>query len=365
MPLQAAPVSLTPVALEQLPGWTADDLSGALVSFRTSCATLLKQNPGKSMGAGGRAGTVRDWQPICREAVKMATASPEQTRRFFSQNFKSYWVENGRSGTFTGYYGTGLKGSPVRTGRFIHPVYGTPPGLLRANLGDFDKKFGNQPVWGRLNGDHFQPFYSRAEINAGALDGGKAPVLFWAEDPIDVYFLHVQGSGQVTFPDGTMKRIGFAAKNGREYYAIGRELIKIGEMRPEEVHMRSIRDWLLRNPGRARQLMEKNPSYIFFRFTPDSGPLGAMGVPLTPGRSLAVDPQFIPYGAPLWVDIQPNARLTEHMQRLMIAQDTGSAIRGAVRGDYYWGTGHAAGDKAGVMDNKGRWAILLPKHLRP
>ena len=351
--------------ISALPGWAAGDLKGALVSFRTSCGTLLKQNPGKSMGAGGRAGTVRDWQPVCREAVALKDPSPEQARRFFSQNFRAYWVQGGASGKFTGYYETGLTGSPVRTAEFIHPVYGTPPSLIRANLGDFDTKRSNQPVWGRLSEGRFQPFYSRAEINAGALDGGKAPVLFWAENPIDVYFLHVQGSGEVSFSDGTVKHIGFAAKNGREYIAIGRELIKMGEMRPEEVHMRSIRNWLERNPGRARQLMEKNPSYIFFQFTKDRGPLGAMGVPLTPQHSLAVDPQFIPYGAPLWVDIQPNARLTEPMRRLMIAQDTGSAIRGAVRGDYYWGTGHAAGEKAGVMDNTGRWAILLPKHLQP
>ncbi len=358
LPLQAAPIPFTPVALSSLPGWTADDLSGALVSFRTSCAVILRRAPDASMGAGGQAGRVRDWQPACRAAMALTAPTPENARRFFSTHFNSYWVQNAAYGTFTGYYGTGLKGSPVRTGRFIHPVYGKPAALLQ-------KKSGGQTVWGQMKEGRFQPFYTRAQINGGALEGGKAPVLFWAEDPIDVYFLHVQGSGQVTFPDGTIKQVGFAAKNGHTYYAIGRELIQRGEMRPEEVHMRSIRDWLLQHPGQARQLMEVNPSYIFFRFTNASGPLGAMGVPLTPERSLAVDPQSIPYGVPLWVDIQPNARITTRLQKLMVAQDTGSAIRGAVRGDYYWGTGHDAGNQAGVMDNRGRWAILLPKHLRP
>lgn len=358
-------MSLTSVALEQLPGWATDDLGGALVSFRTSCRTLLRQSPGKSMGAGGRAGTVRDWHPVCREAVRLGAPSPEQARRFFTEHFRAWWVQGGDSGTFTGYYGTGLTGSLTRTGRFIHPVYGKPQDLIQAPPGSVDKRSGHPLTWGRRDGNRFAPFYTRAEINAGALANGKAPVLFWAEDPIDVYFLHVQGSGKVTFADGTVKQVGFAAKNGHPYYAIGRELIRLGEMRREEVHMRSIRDWLLRNPDRAQRLMETNPSYIFFRFIPAGGPLGAMGVPLTPERSLAVDPRFIPYGAPLWVDIQPNARLTENIRRLMVAQDTGSAIQGPVRGDYYWGTGHAAGDKAGVMDNRGRWALFLPKHLKP
>jgi membrane-bound lytic murein transglycosylase A len=340
--------------MKALPGWAADDLRGALKSFQTSCAVILRRSPGQSLGAGGRMGKAGDWQPACRAARNLGTATPEQARAFFAQHFNSYWIQNGATGKFTGYYETGLKGSPSKTGSFIHPVYGKPATLKQAN-----------GAWGHVQGGRFQPFHSRAEINAGALEGGKAPVLFWAEDPIDVYFLHVQGSGQVTFPDGTVRHIGFAAKNGHEYYAIGRELIKIGEMRPEEVHMRSIRDWLQRNPGRARQIMEKNSSYIFFRFTPEGGPLGAMGVPLTPRRSLAVDARFIPYGVPLWVDIRPNARIHERLQQLMVAQDTGSAIRGAVRGDYYWGAGHEAGEKAGVMDNEGRWAVLLPKQLRP
>ena len=203
------------------------------------------------------------------------------------------------------------------------------------------------------------PYYSRAKINAGALDG-KAEVLLWADDPVDVFFLHVQGSGLAQLPGGATQRIGYAASNGRDFTAIGRELIASGELDGHAMSMQAIRDWLRAHPDRARAVMQRNARYIFFREIDSAGPVGAFGVALTPRRSLAVDPKALPLGAPVWLATTHPVR-DEPLKRLMVAQDTGNAITGTVRGDFFWGHGEKALAKAGRMKEQGRYWLLLPK----
>lgn len=200
---------------------------------------------------------------------------------------------------------------------------------------------------------------SRAQIEAGAL-AGRGLELLWLDDPIAAFFLHIQGSGQVEMRDGTRVRIGYAGKNGHAYMPIGAELIRRGEIAQEEMSMQAIRAWLIAHPQEGRKLMAMNPSFVFFRLVNGEGPIGAQGVPLLPGRSVAVDPSFVPYGVPLWMDTTDPLAGTP-LRRLVVAQDTGAAIKGAVRGDLFWGSGEEAAAGAGLMRQPGQWFFLLPK----
>ena len=213
------------------------------------------------------------------------------------------------------------------------------------------------------------PYADRAAIDAGALAGRELELL-WVDDPVDRFFLEIQGSGQVRLPDGETVRVGYADQNGRPYRAIGKDLIESGAIPREQMSMQAIRAWLEANPKQAPAMMAKNPSYVFFteltELAAASGPLGAQGVPLTPGRSLAVDRKFLPLGAPIWVDtVAPEPRGRAPVARLLVAQDTGGAIRGPVRGDVFWGAGPQAEHLAGHMKSPGRLFILLPRELSP
>jgi membrane-bound lytic murein transglycosylase A len=198
------------------------------------------------------------------------------------------------------------------------------------------------------------------QIDAGALSG-RGLELLWIEDPVDAFFLHIQGSGQVEMTDGSRVRVGFAGRNGHAYYPIGAELIRRGEIPQEQMSMQAIRAWLVAHPEEAPGLMALNESYVFFRFVDGEGPIGAQGVPLLPGRSMAVDPAFVPYGVPLWLDTTNPIAGGTPLRRLVIAQDAGGAIKGPIRGDLFWGSGEAAGAGAGLMKQLGRWFLLLPK----
>jgi membrane-bound lytic murein transglycosylase A len=204
------------------------------------------------------------------------------------------------------------------------------------------------------------PYPARKDIEAG--NGFKGKPIAWAEDPVDLFFLQIQGSGRIELPDGTHLRVGYAEQNGHPYQSIGKLLVERGELKLEQASMQGIKDWGARNPDKLSELLASNPSYVFFRLLPNdlTGPLGALGVPLTGGRSIAIDPRFIPLGAPVFLaTTQPNS--PEPLNRLVIAQDTGSAIRGGVRADFFWGFGEAAGELAGRMKQPGRMWVLLPK----
>jgi membrane-bound lytic murein transglycosylase A len=224
----------------------------------------------------------------------------------------------------------------------------------------FREDWKGQRLTGRQVDGRLVPYPTRSEIDAGAL-AGKGSELLWVDDAVDAFFLHVQGSGRVVMENGQLVRLGFAGRNGHPYVAIGRELISRGAIPRERMSMQAIRAWLKANPGEASEVMALNPSFIFFRIIDGEGPIGAEGVPLTPGRSLAVDPAFVPLGLPIWLDTTDPLKPEQPLRRLVVAQDTGSAIKGPVRGDLFWGFGETAAAKAGSMNQRGRYFLLLPR----
>jgi membrane-bound lytic murein transglycosylase A len=362
---------LRPISFEQLAGWAADDPREAFAAFRRSCAKLAQRDLAMPMGPDPLFGQVADWQAVCTDAAAVAELSADQARAFVEDVFSPYLVVDGArpEGLFTGYYEPLLNGSRQFGGPYTVPLYRPPDDLLRIDLGRFSPELAGYAIYGRITNREFVPYHSRGEIESGAL-AGRGLELLWVDDPIDKFFLQVQGSGQVRLDDGSLIRIGYAGQNGHPYRAIGRDLIEIGVLRREDVTLPAIREWLEAHPEGASQIMARNRSYIFFEehpeLAPDEGPLGAEGVPLTAGRSLAVDPRYIPFGVPVWLDTTaPWPEGEGPLRRLMVAQDAGGAIKGVVRGDVFWGAGERAEAIAGHMKSRGRYAILLPKFLVP
>mgnify|MGYP002624348219 CR=1 FL=1 len=364
-PESAGPNSLflTPATFEQLPAWGEDPMSAALPAFLRSCQKLAALPPDTPLGANAFAGYVHDWIPLCNTAWGLTPRDDIDMRGFMSRWFKPYLVSgaDGPEGLFTGYFEPELYGSLEPRTPFNVPLYRKPDDMVSVDLGPFRSDLAGQSIVGRIENNRFVPYYSRAEIDQGAL-AGRGLELLWVDDPIDAFFLEIQGSGIVYLPDGKATRVGYAGKNGRAYVAIGKVLVEWGEMTLEQVSLASIRAWLEADPDRAQAVMQQNPSYVFFERNDGEGPIGAQGTVLTGGRSIAVDPQFIPFGVPLYVDTfwPSGVDAGLPMRRLMIAQDTGGAIRGPVRGDIYWGRGDIAEQYAGNMKAKGRYYILLP-----
>ncbi len=347
-----------------LVGWREDDHGAALTAFRRSC-TRLAAGGWTADGVAGIAVSATDWQPVCAAAAQTAADGPA-ARAFFETWFSPHRVSDRGDprGLFTGYYEAELRGAWRPDTRYRTPIYGRPPGLVTADLGRFNEEWTGRTIAGRIADGRLVPMPTRAEIDAGAL-AGRGLELLWVDDPVDAFFLHVQGSGRVVMADGRVVRLAYAAPNGRPYVSIGRRLIDMGALRREDVSMQTIRAWLAAHPHQAASVMAANPSFVFFRLVetddPASGPVGAQGVPLTPGRSLAVDRRFIPLGVPVWLDTADPIAPQRPLRRLVIAQDTGSAIRGAVRGDLFWGFGAAAAERAGTMKAPGSVTVLLPK----
>ena len=362
-PVTLAPPKLTPVPYADLPGWGADEFDGLSAAYQKSCDRLSKAPPEKSMGADPRWGEYAPWQNACRAFSSVNKESPDDIRTFFETNFIPHEVagEKGTEGLFTGYYESSLQGSRTRHDEYQTPLRARPDDLVMVDLGQFREELKGQRIAGRVIEGNLKPYETHAEINAGKLPPAQDKPLVWVDDPADAFFVQVQGSGLVELDDGTLMRVGYAGQNGHPYYAVGRELVKRGVMKKDEVSMQSIRGWMEKNPGEARSLMETNPSYVFFQETKGEGPVGGEGVALTPERSLAVDRSLLAYGMPVWLSAAPPSEGEPEINRLMIAQDTGGAIRGAVRGDVFWGHGPAAEARAGVMKSKGRYWILLPK----
>jgi membrane-bound lytic murein transglycosylase A len=354
---------LTKASFEQLPGWEDDPMSAALPAFLRSCQKLAELAPDTPLGAGGFAGFVSDWLPLCNTAWGLTPRDDIDMRGFFTRWFVPYLVSGsaGPEGLFTGYYEPELYGSLEPKHPFEVPLYRKPDDLVTVPLGPFRSDLEGQSIAGRIQGNQFLPYYSYQEIDEGAL-AGRGLELLWVDDPVDAFFLGIQGSGIVYLPDGNVVRVGFAGKNGRAYVPIGRVLADWGEIPLEQVSLATIRAWLEANPDRAKAVMYQNPSYVFFERIDGDGPVGAQGTVLTPGRSIAIDSRFLPYGAPLYVDSIWPSGVDQGlaMRRLFIAQDTGGAIRGAVRGDIFWGSGKVAEQYAGNMKSTGRYYILLP-----
>jgi membrane-bound lytic murein transglycosylase A len=334
-------------------GWNSDDLTQAWDAFITGCGAL-KPRP--------------EWQSVCTVAAALDKPSSATLQQFFELNFTPYRVINGDgtdSGLITGYYEPLLHGSRTRTSKYRYPVYGLPDDLLVIDLSEVYPELKNMRLRGRLDGRRVVPYYSRAQIDdqAAPLAGRE---LAWVDDAVELFFLQIQGSGRIQMDNGDVLRVGYADQNGYPYRSLGRMLVDRGELPLERASMQGIKRWAKQNPDKLQAALDYNASYVFFRELPAglSGPLGALGVALTAGRSIAVDARYVPLGAPVFLaTTMPNSRTP--LNRLMMAQDTGGAIRGGVRADFFWGYGDRATTLAGAMRQSGRMWVLLPNDYPP
>jgi membrane-bound lytic murein transglycosylase A len=358
-PLQPAAKPMQPAQWSDLPGWAEDDLSAAWPAFLQSCRALAS-----------RAQWLL-WRAACEEAKGLAATDGAALRAFFEARFEPYLLVNPdatTSGMVTGYYEPLLRGSRTRSATYAQPVLGVPTDLLTIDLTEVLPDLKNMRLRGRLQGNKVIPYYSRADIINRENDYSDR-VLLWVDDAVELFFLQIQGSGRVKLPDGHLVRIGYADQNGHPYHAVGRVLIERGELKPENASMQGIQAWARANPAKLDEVLNANPSYVFFREVPpkgneNEGPQGALGVPLTPERSIAVDPRHVPLGVPVFLaTTQPNTATP--LRRLVLAQDTGGAIRGVVRADFFWGFGDEAGHQAGRMRQPGQMWVLLPPGVAP
>ena len=357
-----SPVRHEAATWKALPGWYSDRVDEAWPALRESCRALVTRR------------AAAPWQEVCRAAEALPAADtrdPARVRAFFERHFVPWQLiavdtdgsENSR-GLITGYYEPLLRGSRTRDARYRYPLYGVPDDLVTVDLGALYPQLKGQRVRGRMEGRRLLPYFSRGEIDRG-VSSLKGRELFWVDDRLDAFFLEIQGSGRVQLPDGSTVRVGYADQNGHPYRAIGRVLVERGELTLEEASMQGIRKWAVANPDKVTPLLHANPSRVFFRELPAlpagsatasppgsapgaTGPPGSLGVPLTPLRSIAIDP----------LDGKP-------IERLTLAQDTGGAIVGAIRADLFWGFGTAAGESAGRMREFGSMWVLLPRGVKP
>lgn len=385
----------------ELEGWQQDDPTAAFAAFLRSCAILVRRSDeepansqeylGEDLAEVSLAGTVSDWRPVCAEASRINDnlyADPAVRRGAMRVFFENYFTpvqilerrtpladgparkqqpKLSASGLFTGYYEPIYDAARMKTTYFSAPVYRRPDDLVEVELGQFREDLSGQRVAGKLNGAKLVPYPDRRMINDGALAKSTQPIAWMA--PNDLFFLQIQGSGRLRFGNGEEMRIGYDGQNGHPYTAIGRVMVERQIMPLESISMQTILAWL-NNVGEreARAMREENASYVFFRElnAPEDGlgPPGAQGVPLTPERSLAVDRRYHALGAPIWVEIEPTAENGDQpLRQLMIAQDTGGAIRGPVRGDFFWGAGPQAAARAGVMRARGKMYVLTPRSV--
>ncbi|VAX08710.1 Membrane-bound lytic murein transglycosylase A [hydrothermal vent metagenome] len=350
------------VSYGDLEYWSSDPQSQALAAFKNSCRIFLSWPATKIISPerlGGRAG---DWHPSCQLAETFEVPTDHQAKEFFEQYFTVISYAKDTEGLFTGYFAPEYHGSDKPSAEYNYPLYGLPGSLKTLDLGDFRADLKGKTIIGEVRDGAFVPYKDREIIDRGALEN-QALELVWLKDPVDAFFMHIQGSGIIRYENGDQKLFGYAGKNGKAYHAIGKFLIQSGEIEKQDMSMQAIRGWIKGNPLQAEALMWKNPSYVFFRAMEGRLPVGAMNVELTAGRSLAVDRKFVPLGIPVWLDLKPSTEITDPIRRLVIAQDTGGAIKGRVRGDVYWGIGEDAGLMAGPMKDLGRYYFLLPNEL--
>ena len=354
-----APVTarFEPVSWNRLPDWRADDVLAAWPALVSSCSVMHRKP---------------EWQPFCSTLAATSPGDAEFARGFLEQQLTPYRVERvtgrkrERTGLITGYYEPLLRGSRQRSDLFATPLYRRPADLLIVDLAEVIPELKGKRVRGRLQGTKVVPYYSRAATR-GAEDLAGLEIV-WIDDPIDAFLLEVQGSGRVQLTTGETIRLQYEDQNGHPYRSIGRYLADQGAMPLDQVNMPAIRNWLKANPHRLHEVLDSNPSVVFFREAPladpEMGPPGAQAVPLTAGRSIAVDPKFIPLGAPVFLSTtQPSSEIP--LRRLVVAQDTGGAIRGPVRADLFFGFGAEAGSQAGMMKQDGEMWLLWPKGAPP
>lgn len=351
-------------SFDTLVGWKKDLTAQSLMAFQKSCDRTLKRADDANFSRHAFTGKVSDWRLICEDAKKLDYTNNDAARSFYAQNFNLYRVEtkDKKTGLFTGYYEPSLKGSLVPTEEFNVPLYKRPDDLVMVDLGDFREELKGQRVAGRVIDAKLKPYEDRKQIDEGSLQGKNLEIV-WVNDEVDAFFLHIQGSGRVLLDNGQEIRVGYDGQNGHPYHAIGKTLVDKGILKKEDVSLQSIKAWLLANHDKAKDLLQLNPSYVFFKVLEENGSIGGEGVVLTAGRSVAVDYTLLPYGTPMFLQFENPLNLKQTIARTMIAQDTGGAIRGAIRGDVFWGHGEKAEELAGKMKSKGSAWIMLPKTL--
>lgn len=349
------PITSEALSWDQLPGWTQDQAQEAWPALLSNCIAMAKKEA--------------FWESVCQAAQANPSHDAASARLFFEQYFTPYQLfgENLKAeGLLTGYYEPLLQGSYTPSERFQYPIYSPPKDMLTIELAELYPELKDKRVRGRLvEGNRIVPYYDRATI-----DGPNKPLtgqeIVWVDNKEDLFFLHIQGSGRVQLPDGKVVGVAYANQNGLPYVAIGKRLQEWGQLKPGTINMFSIKQWIRDNPTEADKLLNENPSYVFFslRENIEQGPVGSLGVPLTAGRSLAVDRKVIDLGSLMWIDTTyPDTN--QPLQRLMFAQDTGGAIKGDLRGDFFFGTGQQAETWAGHMKQKTRFYILKPKTTIP
>lgn len=353
-PKEAGGISCAPFDFADIAGWQQDDVKDAFHAFELTCARF-QNSKSEFLGDAEIKIKTADFLELCRR--RPAEAAGFKT--FVEENFRPCLVsfDGNTEGKFTSYYEAEIKASTVKSDKYNVPIYGRPNDLIQFNPRDFDSAMPSKRLVGRLEKNKLVPYFERAEIVSAGID---APVILWGDSYVDIYVMQIQGSAVADLEDGSKVRIGFADTNGRAFRGIGSILLENKVIRPEQASMGKIKKWLKENPQTAQKYLDKNQRYVFHRLSDTEGPIGALGVPLTAGRSLAVDKKYIPLGALLWLETTGPDR--EKIEKLVMAQDIGGAIKGAVRGDYFWGSG---GDDvlelAGRMHAKGRYFVLLPK----
>lgn len=360
----AGPALLVPTDFTQITGWSSDDHVAALACFRISARRMIER-PYSTKALGVDAQRLA---AVGARALQIGEVGAAAAQAFFEENFRPRQIRpSAGSGFVTGYFEPELPASPVRTPRFAFPLYRRPDDLVDIDDATRPATLDRSYMFARRSGAGLEEYHDRAAIEAGAL-AGRSLELAWLESPIDAFFVHIQGSARLTMPDGSLWRVSYAGKSGHPFTPIGALLITMGELRREDVTMDTIRAWLEADLPRARRLMAQNRSFIFFQRVaqddPSLGPVAAASVPLTPGRSLAVDHRLQTFGAPVWVATHaplPHEGLP--FRRLMIAQDTGSAIVGAARGDLFIGSGREAGSIAGAIRHAADFFVLAPEAL--
>lgn len=362
-----AGLQFTLVSYDDLPGWSGQSVTGAHAALVKSCEKIQTLPEGRRLPGAAVGGRYSDWRPAC-DALLATDASDlvAVVEEYFLP--LSVSVSDNEVGTFTGYHEALLQGSFTPTERYNVPLYGRPPELVQVDLGLFRAHLAGERIAGTVKNGRLHPFPNRRSIMDGAIENKGLEVL-WVDSAVDAYFLHVQGSGRVRLPDGRLIGIGYAAQNGHPNRLVGRELIERGAIPKSEISAQSIRAWFKENPEKTDGVLGTDPSFVFFRpLEENSGPFGSAAVSLTPGHSLAVDRRHLPLHAPLWLtteypDPASSGGNTLPLNRMVVAQDTGGAINGEIRGDVFWGFGDDAEEIAGRMISEGRYWLLLPRRL--
>lgn len=355
-------ITLMPAQFGDLKNWYRDDLIKAYPAIKASCEQILKEKNRYMSNAEMKIPT-EAYQHACRRFLNSDISTSAELRFFLDKVFTPYLVmdNNNPAGKFTAYYESTIDASPTQNAKYKYPIYGKPLDLIEINVGDFDSRLPKVKIYGRVDAKQQKlvPYYTREEIENMKI---PAPVILWAKDLVDLNIMQIQGSAVAKLENGDRVRIGFAAHNGRPFTGIGSILLPQGLIDKSKASMGEIRKWLKQHPEKAAQELRKNKRYVFHRIASTAAPVGAHNVPLTAQRSLAVDNRYIPLGSLLW--LETTGPMQEKIEQLVVAQDVGGAIKGVVRGDFYWGSGDEdVLAQAGRMNAAGQYYILLPRSL--